>query len=235
LDSQATLSKLAISTRSGRLLSVMRLLLPVGWVLAAVGYFGPWIAHQAAALTLSGVDVGEFVKFLPSVVDGSLAVTRQLFYLPPFAIVVSIALLSNLAELNYPWPLRAFMLLVAIPVSLQLLPPAWAPSTLLVAEFRLQTFGLGICWLLLAASWLLGRLTPWLVGALSAGISLGALTLPSWQFLVAKPAVNELYRIPPTIGWGVFLCLVGLALMTAASTVIVLGTRARTPAPRIGE
>lgn len=226
-----TLSKLAISTSSGRLLSVVRLLLPVGWMLAAVGYFGPWIVHQTAALTLSGVDMGEFVKFLPSVVDGSLPITRQLFYLPPFAVVVSIALLSNLTELNYPWPLRAFMLLLAIPISLQLLPPAWAPSTLLMAEFRLQTIALGLCWLLLAASWLLGRLPSWLVGPLSAGISLGALILSSWQLLLAKPAIDELYRIPPAIGWGVFLCPVGLALMAAASAVVMLGTRARRLAP----
>lgn len=231
MSSQATLSKLAISTRSGRLLSVVRLLLPVGWVLAAVGYFGPWIAHQAVALTLSGVDMGEFVKFLPSVVDGSLQVTRQLFYLPPFTVVVSIALLSSLGDLNYPWPLRMFMLLLAIPVSLQLLPPAWAPSILLTAEFRLQTIALGLCWLLLAASWLLGRLPSWLVGSLSAGLSLGALILTSWQLLVAKPAIDEVYRVPPAIGWGVFLCLAGLALIAAASAVIVLETRARRLAP----
>ncbi len=213
----------------------MRLLLPAGWVLATVGYFGPWIAHQTAALTLSGVDMGEFVKFLPSVVDGSLQVMRQSFYLPPIAVVVSVALLSGRDELGYPRSLRAFMLLFAIPISLQLLPPAWSPSTLLTSEFRLQTIALGICWLLLAASWLLGRLPSWLVGSLSAGLSLGALILSLWQFLVVRPTINELYRIPPGIGWGVFLCLAGLALTAAASTVIVLGTRARRQALRIGE
>jgi hypothetical protein len=227
LSSQATLSQLASSTRSGRLLSVMRLLLPVGWVVVAVGYFGPWIAHQTAALTLTGVDMGEFVKFLPSVVDGSLQLARQLFYLPPFAVVVSIALLSSLDELNYAWPLRACILFLAIPTSLQLLPPAWAPSTLLTGEFRLQTTAVGLCWLLLAASWLLGRLPSWLVGSLSAGLSLGALILPSWHLLVARPAIDELYGIPPAIGWGFFLCLAGLALVAAASAAIVLGTAAR--------
>lgn len=203
----------------------MRLLPLAGWMLATIGYFGPWITHRVAALTLSGADMGEFVKFLPSVVDGSLQVVRQVFYLPPVAVVVSIAVLSSLDELNYPWPMRVFMLLVAIPVSLQLLPPAWAPSTLLTAEFRLQTIALGVCWLLLAASWLLGRLPSWLVASLSAGLSLGALILSSWQLLVARPAINDLYRISPGIGWGAFLCLAGLALIATASTVIVLRTR----------
>ncbi len=231
MDSQVTLSKLAVATRSGRLLSLVRPLLPMGWVVATLGYFGPWIGHQTAALTLSGVDMGEFVKFLPGVVDGSLQVARQLFYLAPFSVVVSIALLSSLTELKYPWPLRTSMLLLAIPVSLQLLPPAWAPSTLLSAEFRLQTIAMGLCWLLLAASWLLGRLPSWLVGSLSAAISLGALILLSWQLVVAKPAIDDLYRIPPAIGWGVYLCLGGLALTTAASAVVMLGTRARRLAP----
>jgi hypothetical protein len=218
-----------------RVPSVMRLLLPAGWVLATVGYFGPWIAHQTAALTLSGADMGEFVKFLPSVLDGSLQITRQFFYLPPIAVVVGVSLLSGRDELGYPRLLRAFMLLLAIPISLQLLPPAWAPSTLLIAEFRLQTIALGLCWLLLAASWLLGRLPSWLVGSLSAGLSLGALILSSWQLFVATPAVSELYRIQPGIGWGLFLCLAGLALTAAASTGIVLGTRARRLTVRIGE
>jgi hypothetical protein len=213
----------------------MRVLLPAGWVLATAGYFGPWIAHQTAALTLSGVDMGEFVKFLPSVVDNSLQVTRQFFYLPPVAVTVSIALLSGRDELGYPRSLRAFMLLVAIPISLQLLPPAWAPSILLTSEFRLQTIALGLCWLLLAASWLLGRLPSWLVGSLGTGLSLGALILSLWQFLVARPAISELYRTPPGVGWGVFLCLAGLALTAAASVVIILGTRARRLTLRIGE
>lgn len=213
----------------------MRLLLPVGWVLAAVGYFGPWIAHHTAALTLSGVDLGEFVKFIPSVVDGSLPVARQLFYLPPIAVVVSIALLGSLDKLNYPWSLRALTLMLAIPVSLQLLPPAWAPSTLLTAEFRLQTMALGLCWFLLASSWLLGRLPPRLVGSLSAGLSLGALILPSWQFLAVKSAIDEIYRTPPQTGWGAFLCLAGLVLIAAASTASVLETRARGLALQIGE
>jgi hypothetical protein len=214
---------------------VIRLLLPAGWALATIGYFGPWIAHQTAALTLSGVDMGEFVKFLPSVVDGSVQVARQFFYLPPVAVVVSVALLSGHDELGYPWPLRAFMLLLAIPISLQLLPPAWAPSTLLTAEFRLQTIALGICWMLLAASWLLGRLPSWLVGSLSTGLSLGAFIVSSWQFLAARPAISELHRIPPGIGWGVFLCQAGLALTAGSSTVIVLRTRARRLTVQIGE
>ncbi len=75
--------------RSG--LRIARLFLPFGWMLATVGYYGPWIVHKTAALTLTGSDMGEFVKFLPGVLDGSLRVMRQLFYLPPMAVALGVA------------------------------------------------------------------------------------------------------------------------------------------------
>ena len=70
-------------------LTAIRLALPLGWVLVAVGYFGPWIAHETAALTLNGPDMAEFIKFLPEVMSGSLETMRQVFYLPAFATVAS--------------------------------------------------------------------------------------------------------------------------------------------------
>jgi hypothetical protein len=227
LNSQATLGKFDSSVSARRRLAVVRLLLPLGWVLASIGFFGPWIAHQTAALTLSGVDMGEFVKFLPGVVDGSLQVMRQWFYLPPFAVAVSVALLSSSRRLGYPWTLRTVMLLLAIPVSLQLLPPAWAPSSLLSGEFRLQALALGLCWLLFAGSWLLGRLPSWLVGTLSAVLSLGAMVLPASQLVAAKPAIDQVYHVPPTVGWGFPVCLAGLAVMTAGSIMVMLRIRTR--------
>lgn len=221
------LGKIDRSAGPKRRLASVRLLLPVGWVLAAIGYYGSWIAHTTAALSLSGVDMGEFVKFLPEVLDGSLPVIRQLFYLPPFATVVSIALLIGSRRLGFPWLLRAGALLLAVPVSLQLLPPAWSPASLMTTEFRLQAMALGFCWLLLAGFWLLGRLPAWLSGSLSAVLSLAALGLSTWQFFVVKPAIDVVYRVPPGIGWGFLMCMVGLAIMTAGSIIFVERTRTR--------
>jgi hypothetical protein len=215
------------TARTTRRLVAVRILLPLGWLLAAMGYWGPWISHPTAALTLSGVDMGEFVKFLPAVQDGSLHVVRQLFYLPPLVVVVSIALMVGLRRLRYAWPLRVLFLLFAIPVSLQLLPPAWSPASLMTGEFRVQTLALGLCWLLLAGFWLLGRLPPWLAGSLAAALALAALALSAWQFLLVKPAIDEVYGLPPLPGWGLALCLAGLATMALASILLVVRTRAR--------
>jgi hypothetical protein len=211
-------------------LEVLRWMLPIGWCLAAVGFLGPWVSHPTAALALTGADMAEFVKFLPGVLEGSLRLIRQWFCLPPFAVTASIALLIGSDNLHYAKAVRALGLLLAILLSLQLLPPAWSPSSLLTAEFRAQTIALGISWLLLASFWLLRRLPSWLLGSLSAALSSIALVLPLWQFLIAKPAIDDVYSTPPGAGWGIFVCLTGLAITATASMILVLTTRSRTEA-----
>ena len=228
MSAQRKLGKINGEARSRRRLTPVRVLLPLGWLLAAVGYFGPWIAHPTAALTLSGVDMGEFVKFLPGVLDGSLKVTRQLFYLPPWTVAVTVALLAGSRRLRYPRLLQVAFVLLAVPVSLQLLPPAWSPASLLTPEFRLQTVALGFSWLLLASFRPLGRwLAPRLAGALSAILALLAALLAAWQFWIVKPAIDQVYRRPPPVGWGLGLCLAGLAILAVAGAILALRARPR--------
>ncbi|MGD8904483.1 MAG: hypothetical protein PVI67_13030 [Anaerolineae bacterium] len=232
MSSQSDLGKLdAVGGTASLRLEAVRWLLPIGWVLSGVGFLGPWIAHPTAALSLSGVDMAEFVKFLPGALDGSLTLVRQVFYLPPFAVTASLALLIHSESLRYHRLLRALGLLLAVPLSLQLLPPAWSPSSLLTAEFRAQTIALVICWLLLTGSWLLRRLPTWLSGTVSAALCLVALLLTTWQFLLAKPATDEVYSTIPAGGWGIWLCLVGLAIATVASMYLVLTGRRQSRSP----
>ena len=87
------------SDRSKR--AVTHHLLLAAVLLAALTYWAPWIDHDAAALKLSGQDVGEFVKFLPDLQEGERIANvgidplpRQLFYVPPFACVVCLVLQS---------------------------------------------------------------------------------------------------------------------------------------------
>jgi hypothetical protein len=197
-------------------------------VLASVGFLGPWVSHNAAGLTITGVDMAEFVKFLPGVLDGSLLVVRHLFYLPPLVTVVSVALLIGSRELRYPWPLQAFFLALAMLISLQLLPPAWSPASLRTPEFRLQAIAMGGCWLLLAGFWLLARLPSWLSGSLMAVMALVALVLSGWQFLIAKPGIDGVYGVSPSTGWGLYLCLTGLAVLATAGALLVWRTRMQT-------
>jgi len=204
-----------------------RWLLPIGWGLAAIGFLGPWIWHPTAALTLSGADMAEFVKFLPDVLDGSLKLVRQSFYLPPFAITLTIALLIGSRRLHYASVLRAAGLALALLLSLQLLPPAWSPSTLTTPEFRAQTLALGASWLLLASFSLLGDLPSRLAGSISAGVSLIALSLALWQFVMAKPSIDKVYATPPGLGWGLFVCLAGLCVAAAAGGLLIVRERSQ--------
>ena len=232
MSSQSDLGKLdAVGGTAWQRVEAVRWLLPIGWVLSGLGFLGLWIAHPTAALTLSGVDMAEFVKFLPGALDGSLTLVRQVFYLPPFAIIASLALLLHSDSLRYHRLLRALGLLLAVPLSLQLLPPAWSPSSLLTAEFRAQTAALVICWLLLAGSWLLKRLPTWLPSTVSAALCLVALLLTTWQFLLAKAAIDEVYGTIPAGGWGLWLCLAGLAIVTAASVYLALAVRRQSRSP----
>jgi len=171
--------------------------------------------------------MAEFVKFLPDVLDGSLRLVRQSFYLPPLAIAVSIALLIGSRRLQYAGVLRAAALLLALLLSLQLLPPAWSPSTLTAPEFRAQTLALGACWLLLASFSLLGHLPLWLAGSFSAGVSLLAFCLALWQFLMAKPSIDKIYAAPPGLGWGLFVCLAGLGVTAAVGGLLAMRARSQ--------
>jgi hypothetical protein len=191
-------------------------------MLATVGYYGPWIAHRTAALTLTGSDMGEFVKFLPGVLDGSLQVVRQLFYLPPIVVALSVALLVGSRSLGFPWLLRVATLVLSMVVSFQLLPPAWSPASLMTAEFRLQPIALGLCWLALAGFWLFGRLPIRLTGPICCGLAGVAGALSAWQFLIAKPAIDATYGIQPAVGWGCVVCLIGLATLASAAVTMAL-------------
>lgn len=226
MNGETRFGKLGATARQRRELTAVRVLLPLGWALAALGFFGPWIAHQTVGLILSGVDMGEFVKFLPGALDGTVPIYRQLFYLPPVAICLSIALLVSSKRLRLLWLVRALAFCIAVLASLQLLPPAWSPSSLLSPEFRLQAIALAACWIFLVASWLLASLPPWLAGSLSAILSLAALSLAWWQYLVVKPSINEVYGTPPPTGWGLPVCLAGLLIMAVASLVFVQNTTA---------
>lgn len=213
------------SARTADRLAATRLLLPLGWALTAIGYYGPWIDHATAALTLSGSDMAEFVKFLPGVLAGTLHIGRQLFYLPPLAVVSGVALVIASRRLAYPWPFRLLAVVLCVPLSLQLLPPAWSPTSLATPEFRLQAIGLALSWLLLAGFWLLARLPVWFSGLLTAGLAVAAGALPTWQLVLVKPAIDAIYGRAPALGWGIFLCLSGLAIVALAGVMLALQAR----------
>jgi len=193
-------------------LTVVRLALVIALLVALAGYFGPWVAHKAAALVLTGQDMGEFVKFLPTVRSGELRVVRELFYLPLLAGSLGLALAAGNRRLRYPWPLRWLLPVLAVPAALSMLPPAWTPQLMMTREFRLQAAAMVLCLGCAILSWLLRRVEPMVLEAITGALVLLAGSVPVWEFLRVRAAIDEVYGRPVTLGWGLWLMPVGFAL-----------------------
>jgi len=207
----------AATPRTARL---ARWLLPLSGLLALAGFFGPWLPHRAAGLVITGLDLGEVVKFLPPVQSGQIPLWRQSFYLPLVAVSLAFGLHAWRAELAYPWPLRVALLGLAVVAGLNLLPPAWTPQRLLTPEFRLQTAALIGCLALAGLSPLAALLPGWLPALLTLAVTVPALWLPLQGFLRVLPTLGQLYNRPIAPGWGLWVTELGLAGL-AASVVLL--------------
>ena len=198
---------------------ILRVLLPVFGLLALSGYFGPWVDHKAAGLAILGLDLGEYVKFLPAVRSGEIGLWREGFYLPLVAVSLAFSLYAFRTELGYPWYVRAGLLAVAVMAALNLLPPAWTPQRMLTPEFQQQSWGIVIC---LAASGV--QSAAGLVAALGKRHhrhSVSAWLQPaclSGSFSRYCRALAELYNQPLAPGWGLWVMAVGLIGVASVAT-----------------
>jgi len=199
-----------------------RWLVLAGLSLAAVGAsVAPWVDRPPAVLVLTAPDMAEFVKFLPEVRAGSLAVERLLFLLLLLVVTLSLPLVMAAPSLAYPRRMRWLVLAAVVPLSLTLLPPIWSPAVLLSAEFRLQTVACLLCLGLVAASrWLRGVPLRPLV-ALLLPLSLAAPALALWQFFVVQEAVARAYAGPIVPGWGLWGTVAGFTLVILGAILIL--------------
>lgn len=190
-----------------------RWFIPLGALLALMGYWGPWIDHAAAGLIISGLDLGEYVKFLIPVRTGQMTLWREGFYLPLIAVSISLSLAAYRPRFAYPLWLRVLLVLVACTAAANLLPPAWSPPILLLPEFRLQTTLMAACiaTALLSPFWAL--LPVVLVRIFNTLLIVGAMTVPLWLLATVWAPIQEIYVAPLQGGWGPMLLLPGLFLL----------------------
>ena len=179
-------------------------------LLTTVGYWAPWVDHGAAALKLSGQDLGEFVKFLPAIRRGAVRFPRQVFYLPAFAATCTLLVLGATRHLPYPRWLRVVLIAWAGLLLLGLLPPAWGRiRDLFVPEFRLQGLALIAGCMLIAAHGLISRLPRAAFAPLLAVLALTALVPAQVAFWVVRARIWAAYATPTLrLGWGLWLHLV---------------------------
>lgn len=191
-------------------------------VLGMAGYLGPWIPHRSAGLVITGLDLGEYVKFLPQVLAGQIPVQREAFYAPLAAASLIASLLSSRRKMGR---LRWLLLLAAISLALAQLPPAWSPNTLQMPEFRMQMAAIALCLVVIPLVALIQHLPDQLIMAGIALLALVAALWPAWSFLQVRPAIAAVYNEALPLGWGFWACTIGYAGLTFLSTALILNRR----------
>ncbi len=196
---------------------MLKRFVPLGIALVLVGYWGPWVNHKTAALVLSGLDMAEFVKFLPGVRAGTEFVIRELFYLPPLAAALCLALIGSSRLWRYPLWARAIMVIVAIVLAIVVLPPyPFILQALSSDEFGRQFSMAAGCLAVIAASLLYRRLPRAVVAGLLIIVSFAGAIPPLWQFFSIRSALDRVYGQPIHIGWGLWLTVAGFLVVAGA-------------------
>jgi hypothetical protein len=177
------------------------LLWGLGLVLVVVGYFGSWIPHRAAALTVTGSELSWFSKSfgLPS---------RELFVVP----MIAAAILFGLAAQRFVTRPIARVGVTAAAVLLALFSlPIY--DSIFSPEYRGQ-LTLTVAGIILVLLTLLVPLLPrrmW--GALIILLALVGVLPALWLFSAFHPRVVALYNDSLGAGWGLVVCVVGFALL----------------------
>jgi hypothetical protein len=179
-------------------------LLVVALLLAAVAYWAPWVGHASAALKLSGQDLGEFVKFVPTI---NPTFPRQLFYVPPLACSFCLVVLAGTCADRYPRWLRVGMLACALLLLPGLLPPAWGhPKELLAPEFRLQGLAVIAGLIVVLGHGLVSRIPRRPASVIVIVLATLALVLPQAAFWTIRDRLWTIYDTPTIrLGWGLWL------------------------------
>jgi hypothetical protein len=186
-------------------------------ILILVGFFGPWIAHRTAALTVTGYELSEFAKFFPQVQGGVVPVRRALFVTPLFAATISLALIIQRSKgrphLRFGGTILAALLSLAVlPPYQSLLEPAYRPQLILVAAGLLLTL----------LTPLADRFSERVRGLLFLLVTLVGIIPALWQYVLLRPLIGGLYRARILPGWGLIVCTVGFLLLSLASLRDVL-------------
>lgn len=190
----------------------------LGLALALIGYFGPWIPHPTAALTVTGRELAEFAKFFPQVQSGTSPVVRALFVAPLLATSILAGLLAN-AHLRAPVQRILATVALSAPALLALPPYPFLGA----AEYRVQLIlavGGGMLTLL---TLLTNRLPDVARGVLVTLVAVGGFGIAAVQFARLHPLVVGLYGSALPLGWGLWVCGAGLGLVALFGVLRAVG------------
>ena len=188
-------------------------LLFAGIVLAVVGYFGPWIPHKTAALTVTGSELSWFAKPFAHVI-------RELFVLPLIAAAVILGLSAQrlvarpLARIGVV-ALDVLVILASMPVYDSIASPEYRGQLILMV-------GGGV---LVVLTFFAPRLPRRVWGVLIALLALVGILPALWQFAAFHPRVAALYDDGLGVGWGLVVCVIGFVLLLARGLLAVVASK----------
>ena len=194
-------------------------LLWVGFTLILAGYLMVWLPQPVVGLSLIGLEMGEWVKFLPEVQAGLLP-DRNLFYLPP----VLLGLMMALWTAGWPngrwqsWAVRG----VAVLVSLLAFPAVEAVRFEPAVQWLLRIGLVGLVGVTAVLSGVMDRLPQRIRPLLLLVLAVVGLVLPSWAYLAVRPVIAELFRTDVGIGPGLLLHIAGNLLVVVTGLLSLL-------------
>ena len=194
-------------------------LLWVGFTLILAGYLMVWLPQPVVGLSLIGLEMGEWVKFLPEVQAGLLP-DRNLFYLPP----VLLGLMMALWTAGWPngrwqsWAVRG----VAVLVSLLAFPAVEAVRFEPADQWLLRIGLVGLVGVTAVLSGVMDRLPQRIRPLLLLVLAVAGLVLPSWAYLAVRPVIAELFRTDVGIGPGLLLHIAGNLLVVVTGLLSLL-------------
>jgi hypothetical protein len=190
---------------------LLRVLLLLALIAAIAGYFGPWVWHPAVVFRYSADDLAEFVKFMPAVRSGQVAITRELFFLPIWLASIGLALWLGQYAKNrlVRWMVGLLVIYAAIwpmPMYPFILEAYRSP------EFGVQFWGSVLAVVLCAAALMLGtRIADRWRALMWIAIGLIGATVAPLHFVRLKPALDELHGWSMSVGWGIAATVIGFA------------------------
>lgn len=187
----------------------IRINLLTGALLVAwVGAWGTWLAHDTAGLTQTALDLAQVSERLPDVLYGRLAAMPDVLRasIGLSAVVLGVAA-GRLERTVLRWALRglAFILL------LRLLPPYPDVLQLWRSPDYGRRFVIALVSLLgLVASFTTSRWPDILAAAVTSVLSFGALVTGIWTFVALERAFAVTVQLSFAPGWGLAVYVVGL-------------------------
>lgn len=191
------------------------------WVVACVGYFGPWITRRpaSAALSWNAYDLFALLRLLPEIESGAVRVNLQALQLPSLALALLLPVLTAHGRTF----LRIGSTLVSTALALLTFPPypeiitAWRTPGWRVPFW----WGVGtvVCaWLAVWAAPRIGKTRHWvcmvvaLITIIPAAATLSRLL----------PPLRSLHNAAVGPGWGFWGCTAGLGVIGLLSMLRAL-------------